>query len=422
MKKILYMFFVCLCVLLCSCDSERKESRENEQKEQEKEEKNNQKEQEKEEGKYTEVVDVTGKSRQLKLGEVDVEDVGCEFSSLFFASDYSQVLDGHYYYLRTDGEGNYTVYRDKGNKVVSFAVGTDCYVENFVKYGERFYAFVREGYSDLVNTLVSIDAATGEVAEIKNMTEDTADNGLCGAVIYRDFLYYEDYSDYYEEYDFWENPYYTKPEVGRGRLARISLNEGLKELSFPLSSRIESMKEDPLLTFIDGKVYYGEQQNREVVLFSYDLENSVEKEIFRYETSSTWEINIKIDKDYIYSQYRYMIPREGGNMVPMSEGIFSWVLSPDGKYMFYLDKKDRIHRINRKKHKDVVICNDIPAIDGIDCTEDGIYVAEYNKAEDEYEEKEYWDDWGDPRSNNLYYMDFDGKNRKRIWKEITEVK
>lgn len=81
-----------------------------------------------------------------------------------------------------------------------------------------------------------------------------------------------------------------------------------------------------------NEVYYGEQQNREVVLFSYDLENNVEKEIFRYETFSTWEINIKMDKDYLYSQDRYMIPREGGKMMPMSEVIYSWVLSTDGKY------------------------------------------------------------------------------------------
>lgn len=40
----------------------------------------------------------------------------------------------------------------------------------------------------MVNTLVSIDVATGEVTVVKNMTEETADNGLCGAVIYRDFL------------------------------------------------------------------------------------------------------------------------------------------------------------------------------------------------------------------------------------------
>ena len=72
--------------------------------------------------------------------------------------------------------------------------------------------------------------------------------------------------------------------MGRGRLARINLNNGLREISFPLSSKIESLKENPLLTFIDGKVYYGEQQNREVVLFSHDLENNVEKEIFLLNT------------------------------------------------------------------------------------------------------------------------------------------
>lgn len=47
-------------------------------------------------------------------------------------------------------------------------------------------------------------------------------------------------------------------------------------------------------------------------------------------------------------------------------------------------------------------------------------MREYNKAQDEWEEEEASDNRGDYRSNNLYYINFDGKNCKRIWKEITE--
>ena len=115
-----------------------------------------------------------------------------------------------------------------------------------------------------------------------------------------------------------------------------------------------------------------------------------------------------------------MIPRKGGKMWQMPEVLDYLRFPPDGKYLFYQDRKSQIHRINKKTHKDVVICDDIQ-LDGMDCTEDGIYIMGVNEAWLERFGEESWDDWADPRSNNLYYMDFDGKNRKEICKAVTEL-
>lgn len=425
MKKISYVFLVCLCIFLVSCTSGEKEVQTTEIRENGQKAADNKPEEkaEQEKQQYPEVVDGTGVSRQLKLGEVDTDDVGYTFDFMGFASDYSQVVDGHYYYLRTDGLGNYTVYQDKGKKVVRFTIGEDYYVQYFVKYGEGFYAFVKESdfnYGELNNTLVSIDAKTGDVTKIKDMTVEVAvdESWWPGrAVFYRDSFYFEDYSDYYSP------DYHGVREVGRGRLACLHLDERLEKERFPLTSRMESMKEKPILTFIDGKIYYGNQQDRKVTLFSYDLESGEEKEVFCYERTdleqTTSLIDIKMDEDYIYCQ-DYMIPREGGKMEQMPQNISSQDLTPNGKYIYYTDGKSRLHRISRKTQKDVVICDDIQ-VSGFDYTEDGIYVEETNKAWLEREDEESWDDWADPRSNNLYFMDFDGKNRKKIWKEVTEI-
>ena len=229
--------------------------------------------------------------------------MGCIFKYLSFASDYSQVVDGHYYYLRTDGLGNYTVYQDKGKKVVCFTIGKDYYVKYFVKYGEGFYAFVKENdfsSGELDNTLVSIDSRTGAVTRIKNMAVGVAVDALWWpgrALFYRDSFYFEDYSDYYSP------DHHGVREVGRGRLACLHLDERLEKEHFPLTSRMESMKEKPILTFIDGKIYYGNQQDRKVTLFSYNLESGEEKEVFCYERTDSEQtslIDIKMDEDYIY--------------------------------------------------------------------------------------------------------------------------
>ena len=356
-------------------------------------------------------------------------DVGVEFDSLGFASDYSQVVDGHYYYMRTDGMGNYTVYRDKGEEAVRFIISAEHYIEYFVKYGDVFYAFVREddfssGFGDLDNTLVSIDVKTGNVTKVKDMTVEVAGQGFWlteRAVFYKDFFYFEDYSDYYGVH-----------EVGRGRLASLHLDGNMEKKRFPLASRMESMKEKPILTFIDGKIYYGEQQDRTVTLFSYDLGSGVEKEVLCYERTNDkygYVGEIKIDQDYIYCQ-DYMIPRRGGEMQQMPKALDFLNFTPDGKYLLYVDRKFRLHRISRKTHKDVVICNDIQIgticdgmriIGGIDCTRDGIYIKGINEAWLETLDEDSLDDWADPRSNDLYYMDFDGKNRKRICKAVTEL-
>ena len=294
MKKIVYVFLVGFCILLVSCISGERQRKlaENPETGQKKTEDKSRKE-EKEEEKYVEVVDGTGVSRQLKLGVVDGKDVGCNFEGLVFASDYSQVVDGHYYYMRTDGMGNYTVYRDKGEEAVRFIISDEHYIKYFVKYGDVFYAFVREddfssGSGDLDNTLVSINDKTGYVTKIKDMTVEVASKEIWRmgrAVFYKDSFYFEDYSDYYSEdysYDY-SPPHYGVLEVGQGRLACLHLDGNMEKERFPLASRMESMKEKPMLTFIDGKIYYGEQQDRTVTLFSYDLGSGVEKEVLCYE-------------------------------------------------------------------------------------------------------------------------------------------
>lgn len=423
MKKAVYVLLVSFSILFVSCTSGKQEqqTRQTESRGGEQNEtKNKTRIGEREEEQYSEVIDGTGVSRQLKLGEVDGEDVGVNFHLLGFVSDYSQILDGHYYYLRTDGSGNYTVYQDKGKKVMSFIISDNHYVEQFVKYGDEFYAFVKaDDFSPgghLHNSLVSIDVKTGNVTDVKDMTVEIADDEVwwSGAAFYKGFFYYEDYSDYYGESDNgWRR---------RGRMASLCLDKSLEKKCFPLSSRLESMKERPELSFIDGKIYYGDQQYRTVTLFSYDLGSGEEEEVLRYErTDYNWKDvgHIKIDQDYIYCQ-DYMIPRKGGKMLQMPKNISSQNFTPDGKYLLYLDGKSRLHRISWKSRKDVVICADIK-IDGIDCTEEGIYVREDNEAWLEREDMESWDDWADPRSNNVYYMDFDGKNRRRICKEVTEL-
>lgn len=91
------------------------------------------------------VTDPTGKKRKLKIGKVNIENEGIKFCFATPPSDYAQVYGGHYYYLRSDGSGNYTIYRDKGEKVGEFSLKGES-VSCLVKYRSEFYAVTQKQY------------------------------------------------------------------------------------------------------------------------------------------------------------------------------------------------------------------------------------------------------------------------------------
>ncbi len=91
---------------------------------------------------------------------------------MYFSSDYSQVLDGHYYYMRSDHLGNHTVYRDNNVAVTRFTV-KDAYVSGFLKYGDLFYALLTSTEEEkTLNNLACINQETGKVTMLKDMSKD----------------------------------------------------------------------------------------------------------------------------------------------------------------------------------------------------------------------------------------------------------
>lgn len=103
------------------------------------------------------VVDETGKKHKLELGNVNVEKVEMIFPLMMFPTNYSQVADNHYYFLRADGRLNYTIYRDKGEVVGEFSL-KEGIVYAFGFYRNRFYAEIaKSNTNDIGKKLVEID-------------------------------------------------------------------------------------------------------------------------------------------------------------------------------------------------------------------------------------------------------------------------
>ena len=377
------------------------------------------------------VTDETGKKRELKLGDVNVEDAGVYLVTAGWVTNYSQVIDGHYYYLRyeenEDGENIYAIYQDKGEKVGRFTLDEYCEPSGFVKYGKNYFVLLYYfDYSNKGDFLAYVDLQKEKVNIICDVTDAhlVRSENIVFCNIYKNAFYFD-------KRDVWDE-YMMRP----GDSVKYDfVNDNSQMESIPMS--LNAAKASPYWTYMDGKIYYGVADGRKVTLFSHALESGKEREIFYYERKKKYETNVvylAIDEDYIYCQ-DYLIPRSGGKMVKvfqnakienptikeMPQKVYGEMYyTYNQKYIFYIDKKDKVHRISKATKEDIVISK--LKADGVDCTEDSVYVKVhakewYSKSRwEEFEDDDEGDISTDSYSNHLYCMDLDGKNVKRIWK------
>ena len=376
------------------------------------------------------VTDETGKQRKLKMEAVNEKKKGIYLSSAAWVTNYAQVQDGHYYYIRGNWD-TYKIYQDKCEKVEKFSLedysdwDSDYFLDpvGMVRYGGKFYIlFHYWDYDRTDDILACVDLEKKNAVKICEMTEDhlDEDEGVVFCNFYQDFLYYNSRSR-------WDAAY-ERP----GTLVKSPLKD--KKSRETITPTVNLTKAKPYLTYIDDKIYYGVQNGKKVTLFSYDLESGQEEEIFSYKRKDNKKTTIflDMDEDYIYCQ-EYLIPRSGGKMIKAfadakvfkgkpyySYTIKSISYSYNKKYIFYVDKNYKVHRIEKKTGQNRII-SDLKAA-GVDCTEDRVYVKVHAKAW--YDEKGMWkelyeDDEGlvncNSYSDHLYCMDIDGKNVEKIW-------
>lgn len=367
------------------------------------------------------VVDETGKKRELKMPSVDVKDVGVYFSRTDWITNYSQVLDGHYYYLRRDKDGfGYRIYRDKGEEFGYFSMpwiedDDETYkLEGFVKYGEKFFVLMSH-YSfgeENPEELAYLDVKQFGPVVIADVTKDHMmdDETIIFCNVYKN-------SFYYDRRSIWQ-----KWDQRPGTSLQYNFME--KKSVEKISVSLNLTKAKPYLTYVDGKIYYGVSSQKEVTLYCYDLATGKEETIFNYERKekySTEHIYLSIDEDYIYCQ-DYLIPRNGGKMLLVfrdakkyKNGMITYTVNE--KYIFYIDKKDMVHRIDKKTKKDRIISKRKSA--GVDCTENCLYIRVRDNV---WYSDDFQDEWSDVNvisdyySDHIYCMDFDGKNEERLWK------
>ena len=355
------------------------------------------------------VTDDCGQMRELKLGNVDAGDRGVDFIFSDVTSLYSQTENGHYYYMRSNGKGDYQIYKDNGKRVGSFSVKKG-FVNSFVVYKNKFYAIIKEShfknkdsfkgagifcYSPHKKKMVKI---LGNFSDLRDLLDEN----------YSLFIYRDAYYLYNEKYR---------------KILKYDLK---KHILTEVQTLKNSPKSDAYYNWIcvDNKIYYGAKDGTEKVIYSLDLKNGAESEVFRYaekdgNSAEELDIQLDMDDDFIYCE-DYLIPRKGGKMVGALKGVWDMERIPpyakNMKYVFYIEHntKHTIHRLNKSTLEDIII-NDIRAMD-VMCAKDGLYVQQYvyDLSLDEDGDVNFEQERDNSQSCNLYYMDFDGKNIEKI--------
>ena len=153
--------------------------------------------------------------------------------------------------------------------------------------------------------------------------------------------------------------------------------------------------------------------------------------VFEYTRDSRFEFDwfvgiVKCD-DTVYIDERlknglyclYIIDKKSKKMQTVASSIMDWTISE--KYVFYKDKKRRIHRWDKENGEDKVISK-IKAYD-INCVGAELYVTEYNgyfedddediEDDEDYTKDDYYAEIEAGRMN-IYTMDFEGKNIRKV--------
>lgn len=385
------------------------------------------------------VTDETGKKCTLKLAKLNEKDTGVYFREADPTSVFGQIDNGHYYYLKSNSKREYKIFRDEDVFVGEFTLEYG-YISSFAKYQNDFYAFItiEEGEAEVETTrqaLVRVDLKNKKVQSIIDDYEKTENADSQDNYFWADHLY--DYSALYQQYIYHDSRDEVidkkldyQPYKSGKSLQRFSINNKKRTEKILSTSNMNEAK--PYLTFVDGQILYGRQKGKKVYLYAYDLNTKKESEILCYKRKKAYKcygvppfhptnydcVFVTMDETYIYCQ-EFAIPRKGGKMQPLLRNAGEYwggqfAFSTNRKYIFYLDKKYQLHRVDKKTRKDVKLSK--KKWMSVYATDEKIYLVEY----DEDIVGAYWqEDEGDvvqdhdyPGENALYCMDFQGKMKK----------
>lgn len=360
-----------------------------------------------------EVTDISENKQVLKISHVMEMNQRVDMEYINYPAEYAQVSDGHYYYM-TYGDKTYTIFMDHGKKVGNFCIKDGYVLEGCAKYKDKFYVTYSEENENFDEEGDSEDKEFGWV-DFENRTvqhlytEKMGDSSFFYTAICSDQFYLTDaYTQETLIKDF-EGKYIKSiqtPEKG-GNWWKASLY-GVDGKNLYYHS-INSDKDRNKVICVN------QNTGKKETVFEYEIDKVSSEEVHgvseMMKCGGTVFITETVGLD---THHRlYIIDSKKKEMQLVSSHIEDWTVSDD--YIFYTDKKHRIHRWDKEDGKEKVISK-IKA-GNIKCTDTELYVREYDSNIIDNLNEDSADDYFteiEGVKSNRFVMNFDGRNREKI--------
>lgn len=347
--------------------------------------------------KQTEYVETKEKTRLLNWKTKEDEE-GIFMNYLNTTSEYAQIYENNYYFLRYKGNNSYTIYMNKGQKAGTFLLEEGTELLGFVKSGEYFFIKYQRDGEHIVN-LAKINLKKNSLEPIYSLSYLT---------------FHELPTDYFFNdsiYSVKENVMNDRAEYGIicRNLNGIVVNEYNVTFSNKTHNPyqiIKMTKEEILFEKIEmsKRAFYVYNMEKKKCKRVTQLAFPDDKEINNNEGQYSFEQDILVamlpmkSKDSLFRLYSMNYNDEKVELLTDEIREFCCY----GRYICYIDKNYAVHKYDRKKELDTILDSKLKVI-SLNCTNAGVWMREYDKLCAE-ESEDIFKSHSDP----LYYMNYEG--------------
>ena len=345
---------------------------------------------------------ISGKSKNILSIEKPMDQM------IYFDDDFLEITNiNPEYVLRLD-ETDCEILEEINNKPVNQA-GSRL---NTIDTGAYFYAIIssmdteKEDDDNQIQQLAKVNLKKENLEIIYDVSNEhiAGDGEKLFCCIYKDYFYLDSRTKW-QSYD-----------KRAGKPVRIDIKGKTME---KLSTTTNMKKASPYLSYINDKIFYAVNEGEKTSLFSYDLKKKKEQCFLKLPGGENDKTDfVRFDKDFIYYG-KYIISRKDKKTFHVFKSGDKNVISNE-KYVFYLDKTNKIHRLDKQNKHDIIIRKK-PATE-ISCTEKNLFARVRNKkaytkcVRDAADADEFADNCEDFYSDNLYCLDLQGREENKIWK------
>lgn len=345
---------------------------------------------------------ISGKSKNILSIEKPMDQM------IYFDDDFLEITNiNPEYVLRLD-ETDCEILEEINNKPVN----REASLFNTIDADVYFYAIIssmdteKEDDDNQIQQLAKVNLKKENLEIIYDVSNEhiAGDGEKLFCCIYKDYFYLDSRTKW-QSYD-----------KRAGKPVRIDIKGKTME---KLSTTTNMKKASPYLSYINDKIFYAVNEGEKTSLFSYDLKKKKEQCFLKLPGGENDKTDfVRFDKDFIYYG-KYMISRKDKKTFHVLKSSDKNVISNE-KYVFYLDKTNKIHRLDKQNKHDIIIRKK-PATE-ISCTEKNLFARVRNKkaytkcVRDAADADEFADNCEDFYSDNLYCLDLQGREENKIWK------